>query len=98
MRYNYEISEKAIQEVRRFYWNVSKKYRHTYSYEDMYRNINQAVDDMYLIEQAFPRRRPSISHWQGYHMATNGLWYYAYTIDGDTITIHDARHSQNMYE
>ena len=25
-------------------------------------------------------------------------WYYAYTIDGDTITIQDACHAQNMHE
>ncbi len=30
-------------------------------------------------------------------MATNGRWYYAHTIDGDTITIQDACHKQNMY-
>ena len=98
MRYNYEISVRAIQKVRRFYRNVAMKYRHTYSYEDMYRNINQAVDDMYLIEQTFLRRRPTLSRWQGYHMATNGLWYYAYSIEGSTITIHDACHAQNMHE
>ena len=23
-------------------------------------------------------------------------WYFAYTIDGDTITVVDARHAQNM--
>ena len=31
-------------------------------------------------------------------MAHSGHWYYAYTIDGDTITIHDACHEQNMHE
>ncbi len=50
MRYKYVISYGAVQKVRRFYWNVSKKYKHTYSYEDMYININQAVDDMDLHE------------------------------------------------
>jgi hypothetical protein len=97
MRYQYIITPKAAQEVRSFYKNVYKRYRHTYSYEDMFRNINQAVDDMYLIEQSLHRRKPTLSRWQGWHMATNGRWYYAYTIEGDTIVIQDACHAQNMY-
>ena len=35
---------------------------------------------------------------QGWHMAHAGTWYYAYTIDGDTITIQDACHQQNLHE
>jgi len=31
-------------------------------------------------------------------MANTDKWYYAYTINGDTITIEDACHAQNMYE
>ena len=31
-------------------------------------------------------------------MAHAGQWYYAYTINGDTITIEDACHVQNMHE
>ena len=34
----------------------------------------------------------------GWHMAHAGTWYYAYTIDGDTVTIQDACHQQNMHE
>jgi hypothetical protein len=30
-------------------------------------------------------------------MANAGKWYYAYTIDKDTITIQDACHAQNMH-
>lgn len=33
-----------------------------------------------------------------WHMANTDKWYYAYTIDGDTITIQDACHAQNMHE
>jgi hypothetical protein len=29
-------------------------------------------------------------------MANTDKWYYAYTIDGDTITVRDACHAQNM--
>jgi hypothetical protein len=31
-------------------------------------------------------------------MANTDKWYFAYTIDGDTITIVDACHAQNMHE
>ena len=63
----------------------------------MYKNINQAVDDMYQIEQTLPRRRPTLDRWKNWHMATNGRWYYAYSISNDIITIQDACHKQNMY-
>ncbi len=29
--------------------------------------------------------------WKEYHMANTDKWYFAYTIDGDTITIIDER-------
>ncbi len=29
-------------------------------------------------------------------MANTDKWYYAYTIEGDTITVVDACHAQNM--
>ena len=31
-------------------------------------------------------------------MANTDKWYYAYTIDGNTITVVDACHSQNMHD
>ncbi len=55
IEYRYIIKSFAQRKIRSFYYNVSKKYRHTYS-----------------------------------------KWYFAYTIDGDTITIVDACHAQNM--
>jgi hypothetical protein len=55
------------------------------------------IDAVYGIERTLIRRKPTIKRWQGYHMAHAGVWYYAYTIDGDTITIHDACHQQNMH-
>jgi len=41
---------------------------------------------------------PTIPRWIGYHMANTDKWYFAYTIDDDTITIVDACHAQNMHE
>ena len=55
---------------------------------------------MGLIEQSLLRRKPTLERWQkaGWHMANAGKWYYAYTISGDTITIEDACHEQNMHQ
>ena len=49
---------------------------------------------------SYKNRGPTIGRWQaqGWHMAHAGTWYYAYTIDGETITIQDACHQQNMHE
>ena len=98
MQYKYFFTKRASAKIRSFYGNVAKKYRHTYSYEDMERNVRDAFFAIYAIERTLPRRRPTISRWTDYHMAKAGKWYYAYTIDGDTITVVDACHAQNMHE
>ena len=96
MPYNYIIKPRALQKIRTFYVNVALKYKHTYSYEDMERNVRDAFFAIYAIERTLPRRRPTISRWKGYHMANTDKWYYAYIIEGDTITVVDACHAQNM--
>jgi len=92
----YLIRKRCAQKITSFYRNVSKKYKHTYSLELMEKNVFDAYDSMYQIEQTLLRREPTISRWKGYHMANTDKWYFAYTIDGDTITIVDACHAQNM--
>ena len=62
----------------------------------MEKNVRDAYYAMFQIERTLPRREPTIPRWAGYHMANTDKWYYAYTIDGDTITIVDACHAQNM--
>ena len=96
MQYSYTIKPLAVRKVRTFYRNVCKKYPNTYSYYDMLRYINQTVDAIYSIKVSEPRRKPTIRRWHGWNMAKAGHWYYAYTVDGSTITIHDACHEQNM--
>lgn len=64
----------------------------------MLKNIDDAIEGMLLIENGIPRRYPTIARWHGFHMAHTGHWYYAYTIDADTITIMDACHEQNMHD
>lgn len=92
------IRKRCAQKITTFYRNVSKKYKHTYSQELMEKNVHDAYDSMFQIERTLLRREPTISQWAGYHMANTDKWYFAYTIDGDTITVVDARHAQNMRE
>lgn len=96
----YIIRRQCHEKIEQFYRNVLKKYRHTYSIELMQRNVLDATNGMRLIEKTLLRRKPTLTRWQqqGYHMANTDKWYYAYTIDGDTITIQDACHAQNMHE
>ena len=62
------------------------------------KNIDDAIDGMLQIEKTLLRRKPTLSRWKGYHMANTDKWYFAYTIVGDTITIVDACHAQNMHQ
>ena len=95
----YIVRRQCYLKVEEFYRNVSRKYRHTYSKQLMQKNILDATKAIYLIEKSLPRRKQTLTRWQeqGYHMANIGKWYYAYTIDDDTITIQDACHAQNMH-
>lgn len=98
MQYNYAIRPLAVRKIQSFYRNVCLRYPNIYSYNDMLRYVNSTVDNIYKIEKTLPRRKPTIERWQNWNwnMVQAGKWYYAYTIDGDTITIHDACHAQNM--
>lgn len=92
------IRKRCVQKIATFYRNVSKKYRHTYSEELMHKNADEALDAMLLIEVSLPRRMPTLKRWTGYYMTNTEKWYYAYTIDGDTVTVVDACHAQNMHD
>ena len=95
----YKIKRRPRQKIATFYQNVIRKYRHTYSVELMHKNIDEAVNAMYQIEQSLLRRQATLKRWQeeGWHMAKAGKWFYAYTIHDDTVTIEDACHSQNIH-
>ena len=95
---NYIIKPRASRKIFTFYQNVARKYRHTYDKDDLKRNVRDAIDAIYQIEQTLLRRKPTISRWAGYYMANTDKWYFAYTFDGKTITIVDACHAQNMHE
>ena len=94
----YIIRKRCAQKITTFYRNVSKKYKHTYSLELMEKNVNDAYDSIYQIEETLQRREPTLTRWKGYHMANTDKWYYAYLINGDTIIVVDACHAQNMHD
>lgn len=98
MEYKYVVKPRAIQKFRSFYSNVARKYKNTFTYEDLEHSVHDALFSIYQIEKTLLRRPPKLKRWEGYHMANTSRWYYAYTIEGDTIFVVDACHAQNMKE
>ena len=94
----YVIRKRCAQKITTFYRNVSKKYKHTYSLELMVKNVNDAYDSIFQIEKTLQRREPTMARWKGCHMANTDKWYFAYLMDGDTITVIDACHAQNIHD
>lgn len=94
----YIIKPRAARKIYTFYGNVAKKYRHTYDKTDYKRNVHDALTAIYGIESTLPRRVPTIIRWKGYYMANTDKWYFAYTFDGETVTVVDACHAQNMHD
>ena len=98
MLYKYRYTNRAVDNIMEFYKNVSMKYCHAYSYEDVDRNVLEAFNCIYDIEKTLPRRAPTIKRWQNYYMTNFDKWYYAYIIEGDIITVVDTCHAQNMHD
>ena len=95
----YLVHSNCQRNIIKFYRHVAMKYKNTYSEGLMLKSIDNAVNAMYLIENTLPRRRPTLKRWQkeGWNMANAGKWYYAYTVNEETIIIQDACHAQNMH-
>lgn len=97
--FKFQIASIVHDNICTFYTNVSKKYANTYSFELMEKNINDTYNSIYQIENGLLRREPTINRWEGKGcMAKTDKWYFLYHIDGDTIYVDDACHSQNMHE
>ena len=64
----------------------------------MEKNVEDAYDSIFQIEQSLLRREPTISRWMGLYMANTDKWYFAYKVEDDTVTVVDACHAQNMHE
>ena len=92
------IRKKSLLIINSFYRNVSRKYKNSYSEELMHQNIDDAIYGMYQIEETLLRRLPILKRWEGYHMENTKKWYYAYTIEDDTVTVVDTCHAQNMHD
>ena len=71
--YNYLLSDKVHHEIYTFYDHVSRKYCHTYSIELMHKNVNDAYDSIYKIENGLLRREPTIARWKGCYMGSADL-------------------------
>ena len=63
--------EYKLNKIKTFYYNVAKKYKHTYSEELMHKNIDDAYDAIYQIENGLLRRQPTLSRWNGLFMANS---------------------------
>ena len=63
---NIVISSVVVTNIESFYQNVARKYRNTYDYGDMHRDIDNAIDATLRIENGLLRRKPTISRWSGY--------------------------------
>lgn len=97
-----QICYNAIFSIESFYENVAIKYKHTYDYSLMRKNIDEIIECMYKIENGLPRLTPTIRRWRGrgFMARSKGSkqWFFLYTIEGDTIYVIDACHAQNMHE
>ena len=96
-KYLYLVLPQCYEAIYSFYYHVALKYRHTYSEDLMIQNIDDAVDSIYRIENGLLRRKPTIERWKDYYMANTDKWYFVYTFDGETVTVVDACHAQNMH-
>lgn len=66
----YNISNRVYQKVLSFYENVSKKYPHTFTYEDLQKKYYDTCYSINKIENGLLRQKPTISRWKGLYMAT----------------------------
>lgn len=98
----YEIGVKAIQSIENFYHNVAKKYRNTYDYNLMSKNIDDTIDSIYSIKLDSKSIEPNwgLAKYSQYgcRMIHIKRWYFVYIIEGDSIVVIDACHAQNMHE
>ena len=96
----YRITGLCYNKIYSFYENVLKKYKNTYTKEEMHNHIDQVIANIYKIENGLLPRTPFIQRWvnAGLTMAKCGRWYYAYRKDGDVIRVEDACYEKNMHD
>ena len=56
----YVIQKQVAYKINTFYHNVAKKYKHTYSEEMMHKNLDNAFNSIYKIENGLLKRKKAI--------------------------------------
>ena len=56
----YLIHSNCRKNIIEFYTHVSMKYRNTYSESQMLKNMDEAINAMYLVEKSLVSRRPTL--------------------------------------
>lgn len=95
---NIVIQPRVLEKIDTFYYNMWQKYKHSWGEEEIVKLISDAYDEVYSIKSIVTHRNATKEGWKGLFMANFKNWYFAYKIDGDTIFVEDACHSQNMHE
>ena len=103
------VNKKALQSISTFYHNVRKKYKHTYSKEQMEKNIDEVCDVIQSIKDNGKVPILQKHKIKGYKEATwkrRGTkinWYFEYKVETDEnndyiIHVYEAINFRNMHE
>lgn len=103
------VNKKALQSISTFYHNVRKKYKHTYSKEQMEKNIDEVCDAIQSIKDNGKVPILQKHKIKGYKEATwkrRGTkinWYFEYKVETDEnndyiIHVYEAINFRNMHE
>ena len=103
------VNKKALQSISTFYHNVRKKYKHTYSKEQMEKNIDEVCDAIQSIKDNGKVPILQKHKIKGYKEATwkrKGTkinWYFEYKVETDEnndyiIHVYEAINFRNMHE
>ncbi|GHT32947.1 hypothetical protein FACS189434_05940 [Bacteroidia bacterium] len=93
----------VIRKITSFYDNVNKKYPHTYSYEDVDRDVLRVYNEALKVATNELWRKndmKSVRGWDNYNVEYSNKtgWYFAYKIKNNVIYIEDAENHRNMSE
>jgi hypothetical protein len=96
------IENNVTNRILEHYQNVMKKYRNTYSIENLINNVNKVESETYKVGAALRKVNPSASYiinkWKSYNVdySKDTEWYFAYKIEGEIIHVFDAENYNNM--
>ena len=95
---NYElrILEPVYNQIRQFYRNVHKKYRHVYGKEQIRARIINSFNAINKLYGYKLLSDPILEKWNGMGRVVIGKWHFAINIKGNKVIVADACHEQNM--